>query len=68
VSTVVCGNCTVLVAGSAVRSCLVLAVGCDATEVQTAEDLADPDGGLNKLQQAFHEEHACSAASAPRAS
>jgi len=54
----VCGSCTVLLDGSAVRSCLVLAVECDATEVRTVEGLAGPGDRLDPLQQAFHEEHA----------
>jgi aerobic-type carbon monoxide dehydrogenase small subunit (CoxS/CutS family) len=53
----VCGACTVLLNGSAVRSCLVLAVQADGAEVATVEGLAGDDG-LNRLQQAFHEAHA----------
>ena len=53
----VCGACTVLLDGVAVRSCLVLAVQADGADVQTVEGLA-ADGELNRLQQAFHE---CSA-------
>jgi aerobic-type carbon monoxide dehydrogenase small subunit (CoxS/CutS family) len=53
----VCGACTVLLDGVAVRSCLTLAVQANGAEVQTVEGLA-ADGELNTLQQAFHE---CSA-------
>jgi len=53
----VCGACTVLLDGVAVRSCLTLAVQSDGSEIETVEGLA-ADGELNGLQQAFHE---CSA-------
>lgn len=53
----VCGCCTVLVNGSAVRACLLLAVGVDGMEVTTIEGLAAADGGLHPVQQAFHDHH-----------
>ncbi len=53
----VCGACTVLVDGSATRSCLLLAVQVDGAEVMTVEGLAGPDGQLHPIQQAFTEEH-----------
>jgi carbon-monoxide dehydrogenase small subunit len=53
----VCGACTVLVDGEAVRSCLMLAVQADGREVVTTEGLAAPDGTLSALQQAFWEKH-----------
>jgi carbon-monoxide dehydrogenase small subunit len=53
----VCGACTVLVAGVPVRSCLMLAVTADGTEVTTVEGLAEPDGRLSSVQQAFRECH-----------
>ena len=53
----VCGACTVLVDGEAVRSCLMLAVQADGREVVTTEGLAAPDGALSVLQQAFWEKH-----------
>ena len=53
----VCGACTVLVDGDAVRSCLMLAVQADGREVVTTEGLAAPDGTLSALQQAFWEKH-----------
>lgn len=52
-----CGACTVLIDGSAVRSCLVLAVQANGRDLRTVEDLADPDGPLAPLQQAFTDEH-----------
>jgi 2-furoyl-CoA dehydrogenase 2Fe-2S iron sulfur subunit len=54
----VCGCCTVLIDGTAVRSCLTLAVQAESREVRTVESLAGPDGKLNKLQQAFQNHHA----------
>jgi 2-furoyl-CoA dehydrogenase 2Fe-2S iron sulfur subunit len=53
----VCGACTVLLDGVAVRSCLLLAVQTDGAELSTVESLAQADG-LNSLQRAFHERHA----------
>jgi aerobic-type carbon monoxide dehydrogenase small subunit (CoxS/CutS family) len=53
----VCGMCTVLVDGEAVKSCLLLAPQLDGREVQTVESLA-PGGGLSPLQQAFKDAHA----------
>src|SRR3990170_607345 len=52
-----CGACTVLVDGSAVNSCLVLAVEADGAEVTTVEGLAT-DGRLSLLQNAFLEKGA----------
>ena len=54
----VCGACTVIVDGKAVRSCLMLAVQADGAEVTTAEGLAAADGTLHPVQQAMLEEHA----------
>ena len=52
----VCGACTVLVNGLAARSCLMLAVQANGTELVTVEGLMK-DGKLHPLQQAFHEHH-----------
>jgi len=52
----VCGTCTVLVDGQAVRSCLSFAVQADGCEVRTADGLAR-GGKLSALQQAFWEKH-----------
>lgn len=54
----VCGSCTVLIDGVAVRSCLTLAVEADGRELTTVESLAGADGRLNALQQAFRNNHA----------
>ena len=54
----VCGCCTVLIDGTAVRSCLTLAVQAEGRAVTTVESLAGPDGTLNALQQAFQNNHA----------
>ena len=53
----VCGNCTVLIEGEAVKSCLMLAPQVDGLAVSTVEGLAD-DGGLGRLQRAFKDAHA----------
>ena len=51
-----CGACTVLLDGESVKSCTVLAVQADGREVTTIEALSS-NGGLNHIQQAFHENH-----------
>ena len=53
----VCGACTVLVDGAAVRSCLVFAVQVDGAEVTTIEGIASPDGSLSAVQSAFRDCH-----------
>jgi aerobic-type carbon monoxide dehydrogenase small subunit (CoxS/CutS family) len=52
----VCGACTVLLDGVAVRSCLLLAVQAEGAEVTTVEALA-AGGELHPLQEAFHRHH-----------
>ena len=52
----VCGACSVLLDGAAVRSCLVFAVQADGAEVTTIEGLA-PEGGLTLVQEAFRDHH-----------
>jgi 2-furoyl-CoA dehydrogenase 2Fe-2S iron sulfur subunit len=54
----VCGCCTVLIDGVAVRGCLTLAVQAEGRAVTTVEALADADGALNALQRAFQRHHA----------
>jgi aerobic-type carbon monoxide dehydrogenase small subunit (CoxS/CutS family) len=53
----ICGACTVLFNGEAVRSCLMFAVQAAGAEVRTVEGMA-PDGELHPLQQAFRENYA----------
>ena len=53
----VCGACTILLDGDAVRSCIMLAVQADGHELQTVECLASPTGELNPLQTAFRNAH-----------
>jgi carbon-monoxide dehydrogenase small subunit len=53
-----CGACTVLLDGVSVKSCSVLAVQADGSEVTTIEGLAGADGSLHPVQRAFHERHA----------
>jgi aerobic carbon-monoxide dehydrogenase small subunit len=54
--TSLCGACTVLVDGNAVKSCTMLAVQADGSKVTTVEGLAH-DGQLNPVQEGFWEEH-----------
>jgi carbon-monoxide dehydrogenase small subunit len=53
----VCGACTVLLDGHAVRSCLLLAVQVDGRSLTSIEGLAGPNGELHPIQQAFWENH-----------
>ncbi|MEU6142724.1 (2Fe-2S)-binding protein [Streptomyces sp. NPDC047081] len=53
----VCGACTVLLNGEAVRACLVFAVQADGSEVTTVEGIASADGQLSVVQAAFREHH-----------
>ncbi len=53
-----CGACTVDLDGQSVKSCTVLAVQVDGSDVTTIEGLEGPDGELHPMQQAFHDEHA----------
>ena len=51
-----CGSCTVLIDGEAVKSCTVLAVQADGSEITTIEGLAK-NGELHPIQQAFWDNH-----------
>ena len=53
----ICGACTILFDGEAVRSCLLLAVQADGANLMTVEGLAQGEE-LHPLQRAFHENHA----------
>src|ERR1051326_7269239 len=50
----ICGACTILVDGEAVRACLMLAVQADGKTLETVESLAGEDDRLSALQAAFH--------------
>jgi carbon-monoxide dehydrogenase small subunit len=52
----ICGACTIVVDGAAVRSCIMLAVQADGAAVTTVEGIT-PEGRLNRLQQAFKDHH-----------
>jgi carbon-monoxide dehydrogenase small subunit len=53
----VCGACTVLLDGQAVRSCLIFSVQAEGAEVTTIEGMAAPDGSLSPIQEAFRAAH-----------
>ena len=53
----VCGACTVLVDGEAVRSCLILAVQAEGSKITTVEGLSN-DADLTPLQKSFRKHHA----------
>ncbi|MDQ2983124.1 MAG: (2Fe-2S)-binding protein [Actinomycetota bacterium] len=52
-----CGSCTVLIDGESVKSCTVLGVQADGTEITTIEGLAT-NGDLHRVQEVFAEHHA----------
>jgi carbon-monoxide dehydrogenase small subunit len=52
----VCGACTIILDGDAVRSCLLFAVQADGATITTVEGLAPP-GELSPVQEAFRNEH-----------
>jgi len=52
-----CGSCTILMDGKAIKSCTVLTVQADGSEVMTIEGLASKDGTLHPLQEGFKECH-----------
>jgi len=52
-----CGACSVLLDGTLVKSCMMLAVQAEGTKIETVEGLAS-EGELNGLQQAFSDHHA----------
>ncbi|HET9215047.1 MAG TPA: (2Fe-2S)-binding protein [Gaiellaceae bacterium] len=53
----ICGACTILLDGAAVRGCCLLAVQADGSSIETVESLATEDG-LSPLQAAFRRHHA----------
>ncbi len=52
-----CGACSLLLDGTLVKSCMLLAVQADGAKIETVEGLAD-DGELTQLQQSFSAHHA----------
>jgi 2-furoyl-CoA dehydrogenase 2Fe-2S iron sulfur subunit len=54
----ICGACTVLLEGRAVRSCLIFAPQVEGSAITTVEGLAEENGELNDLQQSFRRHHA----------
>jgi len=56
--TAQCGACTVMMNGRAVKSCNMLAMQAEGAEIVTIEGIAEPDGTLHPMQEAFHQHHA----------
>jgi carbon-monoxide dehydrogenase small subunit len=52
----VCGSCTILLDGAAIRSCLMFAVQADGHQIETVESLGEPEK-MHPIQEAFHEAH-----------
>jgi len=52
-----CGACTILVDGVPMKSCTMFAVQADGLDLTTVEGLGVEGGGLEPIQEAFHEEH-----------
>ena len=53
----VCGACTIILDGRAVKSCMIFAIQVDGADLLTAESLAS-GGELDPIQEAFREKHA----------
>ena len=52
-----CGACVVNVNGDSIKSCNMLAASADGAEVKTIEGMANDDGSLGVIQQAFQDNH-----------
>ena len=52
-----CGACVVHVNGESVKSCTALALSCEGADVTTIEGMANADGSLGTIQQAFQDNH-----------
>ncbi len=52
-----CGACVVLVDGESIKACTMLAAQAEGAEVTTLEGMANPDGSLGVIQQAFQDHH-----------
>ncbi len=55
--TAQCGACVVNVNGDSTKSCNMLAAAADGAEVKTIEGMANEDGSLGVIQQAFQDNH-----------
>ena len=53
----VCGACTILLDGAPVRACLMFAPQANGHEIETVESLAEENGQLHPLQEAFRDKH-----------
>jgi carbon-monoxide dehydrogenase small subunit len=53
----VCGACTIILDGQPIRSCLMLAVQANGATIRTIEGLAQADGTLHPVQEAFWDKH-----------
>ena len=56
--TAQCGACTVHMDGRAIKSCNIVAMQAEGADILTIEGVAQPDGTLNVMQEAFREHHA----------
>jgi aerobic carbon-monoxide dehydrogenase small subunit len=52
-----CGACCVHVDGKLVKACSIFALECEGAEIRTIEGMANPDGSLGTIQQAFQDYH-----------
>jgi len=52
-----CGACVVLMDGDSVKACSVFAAACEGADITTIEGMANPDGSLSVIQQAFQDHH-----------
>ncbi len=52
-----CGACVIHLDGAPVKACSIFALECDGAEITTIEGMADPDGTLHPVQQAFRDYH-----------
>jgi len=52
-----CGACVVIMNGDSVKACTVLAASADGSDVKTIEGMANADGSLSVIQQAFQDNH-----------
>jgi len=52
-----CGTCVVHVDGKDIKACTIFAAECEGSEVTTIEGMANADGSLGTIQQAFHDHH-----------